>query len=106
MNWPLDVNSQTLNVVYNLVKVKMNSYIMQFSVLRLTKALYSLVRLFNRTSSSSLGSIYIIHKIQPVTVTGHVHAMLLTRCFSHPRLAGGDKGGDCIRTNSHGLNVT
>ena len=67
------------------VKVKVNSYIVHIQSLRLTKAVYALlVHLFNRTP------FYIIHKIQPVTIT-NVHAMLLTWCFSHPWLAGAEQ---------------
>ena len=76
-----------LNIIWFIlyVKVKVICLYSAVSSLRLTNAVYALlVDLFNRTP------FYIIHKIQPVT--RHVHAMLLTWCFSHPQLAGGEQG--------------
>ena len=47
---------------------------------------------FTGTCRPNRTPFYIIHNIQPITITRHVHAMLLTLCFSHPRLAGGEQG--------------
>ena len=73
-------------IVYNLVYVVCKSKV-KCLYIAVSKAVYALlVDLFNRTP------FYIILKIQPVTVTRYVHAMLLTWCFSHLQLAGGEQG--------------